>query len=42
LTIPIIKDGGERYAIINDSLCRQVILKRYPADLTFNSFAVEK
>lgn len=42
LTIPILKDGGEKYAIINDTICNKYSLKRYPAGLTINSFSIEK
>ena len=42
LTIPRLKDGGESYKIYNDSICKGMNLKRYPASLSIEDFAIEK
>ncbi len=42
LTIAQLSDGGEIYRIINDSLCQQFELGRYPTEIKFSDFEVEK
>lgn len=42
LTIPQLSDGGEVYKIINDSVCFQYGLGRYPAGIKFGDFKVEE
>jgi 4-amino-4-deoxy-L-arabinose transferase-like glycosyltransferase len=41
LTIPLLIDGGERFSIYNDSVCRNYELKSYPSNLKIDDFGIE-